>query len=83
MDEPYKEKGKFVERRGSAYGTESIKKILEAVGVDKWEDLKGKYIRIRRDNDRLGGKIIGIGHITKNQWFFPEDLRERYYPEED
>jgi hypothetical protein len=47
-----------------------IRKIIEAVGVRSWEDLKGQYCRIERE-DGWNGKIIGIGHIVNDQWFRP------------
>lgn len=74
---------KTKKREGVAYGMESIRRILEAVGVSKWEDLRGEHIRIRRTDQGMGATIMGIGHITKNQWFFPEDLVEIYYPKEE
>lgn len=46
--------------------------VLQAVGVEKWEDLKGKYCRI--EVDRLGGPINAIGHVTYNKWFRPGKL---------
>jgi hypothetical protein len=60
-------------RIGTAYGLEFIKHILDVVGVEKWEDLVGKYIRVKHDMT----KIESIGHITKNKWFDPRnDLAE-------
>lgn len=47
-----------------------IKRILNTVGVDKWEDLKHKYIRVKGEPH---GDIFGIGHITDNKWFFPKE----------
>lgn len=45
----------------------AISEILDVVGVTKWEDLIGKYIRFE-DND-FGTKI---GHITDDKWMlFP------------
>ena len=46
--------------------------ILNAVGVDKWEDLKGKPIRVKGDNS----KIQAIGHYLKDQWFDPSEFSE-------
>ena len=57
-------------RVGSGLGIEMIRKILEVVGVDNWEDLPGKYIRVEHDN--MG--VYQIGHITKNKWFSPKEL---------
>lgn len=50
---------------------EAITKILDVVGVDTWEDLKGKYIHIK-DNG-WGSPIDEIGNLTKDKWF---NLRE-------
>lgn len=60
-------------RVGHAVGTQYILRVLETIGVDNWEDLKGKTIRI----DGNDGRIEGIGHIIKNKWFYPrEELRD-------
>lgn len=53
-----------------------VTRILETVGVSKWENLIGKYIRV--DGDEYG-EIRGIGHITANKWFFPKkEIQERF-----
>lgn len=66
-----------------AESMEIISKILDVVGVDNWEDLKGKYIRIR---DRGWGSTIDeIGNLMDDKWvnirhFFEsiqEEERER------
>ena len=51
----------------SAKSLEAVSNILDVVGVDKWEDLKGKYIRIK-DNG-WGSTIDEIGNIMENKWF--------------
>ena len=55
----------------SAKSMESISKVLDVVGVDKWEDLPGKYIRI--EDNGLGSTIDKIGNIIEDKWF---DLKE-------
>ena len=50
---------------------EAISKILEVVGVDKWEDLPGKYIRIEYNG--FGSTVTKIGNIIEEKWF---DLKE-------
>ena len=45
---------------------EIISKILEIVGVNQWEDLKGKYIRII-DNG-WGSTINEIGNLMEDKW---------------
>ena len=55
----------------SAKSLEAVSKILNVVGVDRWEDLKGKYIRIK-DNG-WGSTIDEIGNLMEDKWF---NLRE-------
>jgi len=64
LDEPIKHKGKFQKRQGTAIGTELIAEILRVVGVMKWEDLKGKHIRVKASHF----KVYAIGHILKDDW---------------
>lgn len=55
-----------------AESMESISKLLEVVGVDKWEDLPGQYIRFE-DNGLGSTTITKIGNIIDDKWF---DLKE-------
>lgn len=52
---------------GYGPGLEAMMRIMDTVGVDQWEDLKGKYIRV--EDNGLGKPIKKIGHITNNKWF--------------
>lgn len=81
LDEPKKDsKGKHIGRFGSAYGMQFIKEILEVVGVEKWEDLVGKYVRVVKPSYH---EISKIGHITQDKWFDPKELGKKYFPEEN
>lgn len=51
----------------SCKGMEAISKILDTVGVDAWEQLKGKYIRIKYRG--LGSTIDEIGNLMEDKWF--------------
>ena len=42
-------------------------RILEIADIDSWSSLKGKTIRVDSENI----KIHGIGHIVKDDWFYP------------
>lgn len=46
-----------------------IFRVCEIAGAPSWERLKGKTIRIAKDDHF--GSIKGIGHITDNDWFYP------------
>lgn len=63
MDRYDKEKNKRV---GTAYGMNLIMRILEVVGVDTWEELEGKYIRIK--NAKLGDRVSAIGNLMAEEW---------------
>jgi len=56
---------------GYAKGTEAIMRIMDVVGVHRWEDLKGKYVRVELPG---WGETVGkIGNIIEDKWF---DQRE-------
>jgi len=57
-------------RVGTAWGLEFIKRTMDVVGVEKWESLKGKYVRVKRRERR--GPIVAIGNIVADKWFEPK-----------
>ena len=56
---------------GSAKGTEAIMRIMDTVGVERWNDLKGKYVRVYTGG--WGATITKIGNIISDKWF---DIKE-------
>lgn len=50
-----------------------LTEILKVVGVNKWEDLKGKTVRV--ENNGLGRPVKKIGNLIKNDWL---DLEEYF-----
>lgn len=51
----------------NGHGLEAMMEIMDTVGVHKWEDLKGKYVRVQTEG--WGGKIDTIGNVVKEKWF--------------
>lgn len=40
---------------------------MKVVGVSRWEDLKGKYIRVVSNG--WGSTLKTIGNLMKDEWF--------------
>lgn len=55
---------------GSAAGMEYLMRIMDTVGVEKFQDLKGKYVRVATKG--WGDSVKIIGNILKDQWFDAE-----------
>lgn len=55
---------------GSAAGMEYLMRIMDIVGVEKFQDLKGKYVRVATKG--WGSSVKIIGNILKDQWFDAE-----------
>ena len=58
--------------KGSATGLEYIMRIMDVVGVESFQDLKGKYVRVAHKG--LGSSVKIIGNITKEKWFDAESF---------
>jgi hypothetical protein len=79
LDTPkHDENKKFIGRFGTATGMGVIISILKAVGVNKWEDLPGKVIWIKRENEGWNSSIIAIkapDFVKGTEWF---DIKEHF-----
>lgn len=54
-------------RKTREYASEMIRKTMEAVGVNSWSDLVGKYVRVD-DNDRWNSPVHRMGNILSDNW---------------
>ena len=68
-------------RQQTEFGMAYIMEILKVVGVSTWEELPGKFIRVKK-KDYLE-PIISIGHIIEDKWFTPSKLTQHYYPSDE
>lgn len=60
--------------KDSAKGMEAIMRIMDVVGVESLEDMKGKYVRIA--NKGLGSSVKIIGNVISDKWFDYESFFE-------
>ena len=51
----------------SGAGLEAMMRIMDTVGVDKWENLNGKYVRCKLTS--MSGGIDEIGNLIEDKWF--------------
>ena len=51
-------------------GLEYIMRIMDTVGVSRFSELEGKYVRVATKG--WGDIIKIIGNVIKDQWFDPE-----------
>lgn len=57
-------------RVGTADGMDLIMRIMEVVGVEKWEDLAGKLIRVKQEHT----KVHAVGNILSEEWLNFEEF---------
>lgn len=60
----------------SGGGLVAMMNIMNVVGVHQWEDLKGKYCRIKTEG--RGSTVSIIGNIIENKWFDMKKFFEEY-----
>lgn len=51
-----------------------VTEVLKIVGVDRWEDLNGKCIRVKQDHN----KVYEVGNLLEDMWFNPKKYMEKF-----
>lgn len=69
----------FTAENGS--GLVAMMRIMDVVGVESWEDLKGKYVRFV--DDAWGSPVRKIGNIIEDKWFDIDRFFKEYGREND
>ena len=66
------------ERRGSAYGTEWIRRFLVAAGVDSWEKLVGRTFYVLTEGGGWNDQVLGIRPLPteRGKEFLFKSIRE-------
>lgn len=55
------------EFKGTSRGVEEIMRIMDVVGVSRFNDMKDRYVRVEVGD--WGSSISKIGNIIENKWF--------------
>lgn len=79
LDAPPEIKCAGAERKPTALTGALIKKIIDIVGVQRWEDLPGQYVVTRRE----GNFIVGIRNILGGEWLMFEEFLQKELDKSD
>lgn len=70
----------FIAENGS--GLVAMMKIMDTVGVSHWEDLEGKFVRVKTEGT-CGARITTIGNVIEDKWFDIDEFFKDYAKEEN
>jgi len=53
-------------------GAQYLELLMTALKVERLDQIKGKIIRFKRQDDGWNSQIVQIGHRSENSWFNPK-----------
>lgn len=65
----------------SGAGLVAMMRIMDTIGVDKWEDLEGKYCRVKDNGNSQ--PIYEIGNVITDKWFNIKEFFANYKQEDN
>lgn len=68
--------GHPIDYTASESGLIAMMHIMDVVGVNRWEDLDGKYCRVKSNG--WGSIITCIGNLIDDEWFDIKEFFENY-----
>lgn len=76
LDQAFEDDNGWIVRKSSPAGLDCMRRIMEVVGVNSWEDLEGKYVRY--EYTEWGCSINKIGNIIKDDWIDIKEFFKNY-----
>lgn len=76
----YLDADKFFAENGG--GLVAMMRIMDVVGVSRWEDLEGKLVRVKTEGTG-STRITTIGNIIEDKWFDIDEFFKDYAKEEN
>jgi hypothetical protein len=71
-------------RRGTAYGLDHILRLMETVGVNRWEDLPGKQVIVLfQTENHLGSTSAGIANVLNDEVLILKEHAEHWLGPDD
>jgi hypothetical protein len=67
-------RGAFLRREGSGWGADHLMRILDTVGVERWEALPGKQVIVLfAGKSAWGSTAAGIAHVIEDRVYLPKE----------
>lgn len=82
LDQPKDRDGRDYSRVGTAYGLDYLIRVMETVGVEKWEDLPGQQVIVLfAEQNSIGLSSKGIAGVLNDKVFIPSEHAESFLGE--